>query len=72
MLIRKLVLFILVFLLLANSSPICRQKGRKIMERINFILERIVKDYLQKLEKEKADEEFFENILREGGFNLGR
>ena len=40
------------------------------MERINFILERVIKKYLQKLEKEKQDEEFFKNILTKEGVKI--
>lgn len=36
-----------------------------MFERINFILQRVVIDLINKKEKEKADEEFFANILKE-------
>ena len=36
-----------------------------MFERINLILQRVVIDLINKRQKEKADEEFFANILKE-------
>ena len=35
-----------------------------MLQKINFILEKIVLDYLAKIKKEKEDEKYFEDILK--------